>query len=239
MNKKEIVRGLLRSLGYDVSRYHHAYHPQARRNRLLEVNSIDLVLDVGANTGQYGGHLRSDGYTGRIVSFEPLADAFAELKEKAAQDPKWEAINIALGCYDGVAEINVSGNSCSSSLLGMLDAHKSSAPDSVYVGVENIDIRRLDSVFHECCEGAKNVYMKVDTQGYGMEVLKGAESSLSAVRGIQMEVSFVPLYEREPLIEEVLAFLRERGFVPMSIEPGFGDQATGQLLQADVVFYRQ
>lgn len=238
MKTKDTIRKLLRSVGYDVGRYHHAYHPQARRNRLLKHFGIDTVLDIGANTGQFAGHLREDGYSGKIVSFEPLIDAFAELERSAQTDPKWSVVNIALGDSDGSANINVAGNSCSSSLLGMLPEHKESAPESVYQRTERIEIRRLDGVYREYCGDGANVYMKVDTQGYGMEVLKGAGSSLAHIRGVQMEVSLVPLYENEPLVEEMVGYLRNRGLVPMSIEPGFGNKETGQLLQADFVFYR-
>jgi len=235
---KDIIRNIFRTFGYDISSFHHAYHPLARRRKLMEVHNIDTVLDVGANTGQYGSHLRAGGYKGKIISFEPLHDAYEALLSRANIDPAWSAFNLALGDFDGDSEINVSANSCSSSLLGMLPDHEKSAPHSIYIGKETVKINRLDTIFGECCGDSNNLYMKVDTQGYGEQVLSGARKSLERISGIQMEVSLVQLYENEALIEDIVGMLRQRGFAPMSIEPGFGDQVTGQLLQADFVFFR-
>jgi len=226
-------------LGYDIVRFHHAYHAQARRNRLLDLYGVDLILDIGANIGQYGAQLRKEGYKGNIISFEPLADAYSELLMKVELDAEWSALNCALGSIDGTAEINVSKNSCSSSLLGMLPEHQTSAPDSVYVRKENIRIKMLDTVFDQYCSSFKKIFMKVYTQGYGMDVLKGSGNSLEKICGIQIEVSLVNLYANEALIEDFIVFLRNLGFVPMSIEPGFADFETGKLLQADLIFFRQ
>ncbi|MBC7633672.1 FkbM family methyltransferase, partial [Aeromicrobium sp.] len=98
--------------GFEVRR-----HSAARRQSVLAKQEVDLVLDVGASTGGYGTSLRSFGYTGQIVSFEPLAAAFAELSATVASDPLWTARNTALGAEPGEATINIASNSASSSLL--------------------------------------------------------------------------------------------------------------------------
>lgn len=238
MSIKKFTRNILRTIGYDIGKYHYLYHPHARRMKLLDDYAVDTVLDIGANIGQYGMHLREDGYTAKIISFEPISDVFSELKRTASHDALWRPVNVALGDYDGTAEINVSGRSVSSSLHAMLPRHIDSAPETACIRTENIQINRLDTIFEKYCDNAVNIYMKVDAQGYGMEVMKGAEGSLKKIRGIQMEVSLVQLYENEVLLEEMVKYLRERGFSPMSIEPGFADKNTGQLLQADFIFYR-
>ena len=82
--------------------------PEVRRGRLMIWRQIDLVIDVGANSGQYGGALRAAGYGGRILSFEPLAEAFATLSERCLDDPLWDCHCIAVGAGAGSAVLNVS-----------------------------------------------------------------------------------------------------------------------------------
>src|SRR5690242_19513073 len=97
----------------------------------LRVHDINLVLDVGANTGQFGQNLRALGYTGHIVSFEPLSGAHRVLVKTASRDKKWSVPQkVAIGGHSGTVEIHVSANSVSSSVLAMLDAHVAAAPES-------------------------------------------------------------------------------------------------------------
>lgn len=233
------IRKLLWKLGYDLTKFRPASHPMARRKQLLESYAIDTVLDIGANTGQFARQLRDYlGYAGRILSFEPLSTAFAALKAGAEGDPAWQVFNFALGDAAEKREINVAGNSYSSSLLRMLPAHLQSAPDSRTVGKETIEIRTLDSLFGELCKAARNLYMKIDTQGYESKVLKGAENSLARIDTVQMEMSLVPLYEGELLLNEMCALLSGRGYTLVALENGFSDPASGQLLQVDGIFHR-
>src|SRR6185312_15221346 len=143
---KAIIRKAANALGYEFVRYDLA-SPRFRLARLLALHRIDVILDVGANAGQFGWDLRDIGFSGRIVSFEPLADAFAQLQQAAQGDGKWQAVNIGLGEEDGRAVINVAANSQSSSFLPMLSAHREAAPESRYVGEQSAEIRRLDNVF--------------------------------------------------------------------------------------------
>ena len=185
---KNQLRRLFWKLGFDVCKLHASTNPLTRRRVLLDAGRVDTVLDVGANRGQFGGELRTAvGYQGRIVSFEPLAGAFTQLREKAARFPGWETHNYALGDAPGQAEINVADNSHSSSILDILPAHLKSAPDSRYIGRETITIKTLDSVFSEVCANSRNIYLKIDTQGFESKVLKGAENSLPRIRTVQME----------------------------------------------------
>src|SRR5439155_10810610 len=84
---------------------------------------ITLVFDVGANVGQFGKLLRNSGYGGRIVSFEPVNSAYAQLSSAAAHDPNWTTIPAALGTSKGEATINVNRNSDMSSLLTIREDH--------------------------------------------------------------------------------------------------------------------
>lgn len=237
MSFQHEVRKLFWKLGYDLSRFTES--PTARRQRLMHHYGIDLVLDVGANIGQYASRLRSDmGYHGRVISFEPLSKAFEQLKTTASGDAHWEIHHCALGDRNGQQTINIAGNSYSSSLLEMLPAHLQSAPESAFVGQENIEVKTLDSLFPSLHRGEKNIYLKIDTQGFESQVLAGAEQSLRQIDTLQLELSLVPLYKDQLLLDQIVSFLRHKGYSLVSLEPGFADERSGQLLQADGIFHR-
>lgn len=239
MSIKHELRKLLWKVGYDISRFTPTSHPVARRKQILESYKIDTVLDIGANSGQFAQQLRGDiGYTLRILSFEPLSAAFELLKANAKADPAWEVFHFAIGDTEETREINIAENSYSSSLLNMLPSHLKSAPSSKYIGKEVIDIKTLDALFGDLCKTAKNVYMKIDTQGFESRVLKGAEKSLAHINTIQMEMSLVPLYDGGLLFNEMCSLMSTKGYTLVAIENGFSDQTSGQLLQVDGIFHR-
>jgi FkbM family methyltransferase len=121
-----------------------------RQSTLMRDRQKSLVLDIGANQGQYGTSLRDNiGYNGRIVSFEPLRDAFAILQPTAASDPLWECHNIAFGDSAGTATINISANSHSSSLLPVSARTLEIEPSAGYVGTQDVAVCRLDCVLDQ------------------------------------------------------------------------------------------
>lgn len=210
-------------------------HAAARRQKMLDKHRVDLVLDVGAADGGYGRELRSFGYAGRIESFEPLAAAHEKLRAAVADDPAWHAHRHALGRETGEARINVASNSDSSSLLPMLQAHREAAPQVGYVGQETIRVERLDDV--AAAFDATRPFLKIDTQGFEREVLAGATETVARCVGIQLELSFVPLYEGGMLADEAIGWAYERGFRVVGIEQGYA-APSGEILQVDAVFVR-
>jgi len=235
---KGIIRKAANALGYEIVRYDLA-SPRFRLARLLANHRIDVILDVGANAGQFGLDMREIGFSGRIVSFEPLAEAFGRLQQAARGDGKWQTVNIGLGDQDGQAVINVAANSQSSSFLPMLAAHSEAAPESKYVGEQSAEIRRLDGVFSSYVRPDTRVFLKIDTQGFEKKVLQGAENILGQIELVQVECSFVPLYEGAVLIEEMIAFLRGAGFDPVETMPAFHHHESAHLMQADILFARR
>lgn len=238
MTFRHKVRTLLWRAGYDVSRFRPSSHPLARRRELLRRGAFDVVLDVGANSGQFGLQLRELGFSGRIVSFEPVEAVFESLEGIARRDGKWTTVHCALGAEDGEAEISVSGNSFSSSLLEMLPAHLEAAPQSAQVRVETIKLRRLDSLVDELCLPTDRIFLKLDVQGFERQVLMGAIRTLPRVLALQLEMSISPLYAGETPFWEMHAQLQEIGFELFSIEPGFSHPVTGRLLQMDGIYIR-
>ncbi|GAA1747407.1 FkbM family methyltransferase [Aeromicrobium alkaliterrae] len=212
-------------------------HPATRRQRLLASHRVDLVLDVGAARGGYATELREFGYTGRIVSFEPLAAAHAGLAQAAAGDSTWTTRNVALGDTSGPQTINVASNSDSSSLLPMADQHRDASPDIDYVGTETIEVARLDDLAPELLGSDDRPFLKIDTQGFERAVLTGAAGTLDRLVGLQLELSFVELYEGGMLADEAIAFCYDHGFSLVGLDQGFSDPG-GAVLQADGVFLR-
>jgi FkbM family methyltransferase len=229
---RNLLERVEKAAGYELRR-----NASRHRVRLFQAKGVDLVLDVGAAVGDYGRQLRRAGYQGAIVSFEPLTEPFAALLSATTSDPQWTARNVALGAQVGKAEINVARNSDSSSLLPMLDRHLKAAPHTAYVGTETIQVSTLDTEW-TAMPPARNPFLKIDTQGFEGQVLDGAANILERLAGVQLELSFVPLYDGGLLYDEAILRMRDAAFVPMGIEPGFRDDATSQLLQADVVFFR-
>src|SRR5262245_45187471 len=120
------ANNLLRKVGFEVHRYVTSSSPKAELVASLRTFDIDLVLDVGANEGQFAFELRRSGYTGKIVSFEPLSEAHVKLLQASDGDTKWDAYSrCALGDHNGEVELNIAGNSLSSSILPMLESHRS------------------------------------------------------------------------------------------------------------------
>lgn len=238
MTWKQKLSRSLRTFGIDMIRYQPSSHPQARLLRLIETNGIGLVLDVGANGGQYAGELREGGYRGRIVSYEPLTEAYRTLTGQCAGDAAWEARQLALGAQPGSAEINIAGNSTSSSLLEMLPTHLSAAPHSKYIGTETIRVDTVDRQLPDLGTWDGEIWLKVDTQGFEGEVLKGAIASLPKIRCVQLEMSLAPLYGGSETFDSLLATMKAAGYRLVGLQPGFMDQQSGELLQADGIFRR-
>jgi len=200
---------------------------------------VDLVLDVGANKGQFASEIRDCGYMGKIVSFEPLSQAHSELLQSSASDPLWEAYpRCALGDHDGEVEINIAGNSQSSSILPMLEAHRSAAPESEYSGKEISPIKMLDTVAGPYLKDVKAPFLKIDTQGFEWQVLDGARDTLPHIKGILVELSLVHLYEGQHLWREIIGRLEAEGFTLWVLKQGFIDEISGRALQVDGIFYR-
>lgn len=236
---RRAVKRVLRSVGYDIIQYRPASSDTAKLGALLRHAGIDLVLDVGANEGQFASELLGTGYRGRIVSFEPLREAHVRLRQAAARVPNWTVHErCAIGDTHGEVQIHVAGNSVSSSIRPMLEQHAQSAPESRYVGSETVPLRRLDDIAMPYLDGAREVFLKVDTQGFEAAVLRGAPALLQRVRAVQLELSLVPLYEGQELWLHFLALMQAQGFVVWTLLPGFVDGASGRTLQADAIFVR-
>lgn len=237
MLRKGIKAGLEKA-GFDVLAINSRGNFRRRRMRLLSQHQVDVILDVGAADGGYARDMRELGYHGHFRCFEPLQVSFEKLSVWAETDHRITVYNCALSDSEGEQLIHIAGNLDSSSLREMLPAHFEAAPQTRPSGTEKVSISRLDGLFDECCSGFSRPFLKIDTQGTEMDVLKGAGDRLNQIIGLQVELSLVPLYSGQKLWIEVIDFLSQHGFSICSLEPGFSDARTGRLLQIDGVFCR-
>jgi FkbM family methyltransferase len=238
---KTVMKNVALRLGFDVQRFIPAASYAAQMKALLSWHGVDLILDVGANVGQYGTELRDRvGYTGRVVSFEPMRIAYEKLCRLAARDRCWEiAPRSAIGAQLGTVTINVAGNSASSSVLPMLESHMSAAPESRFVGIEVVPLTPLDAIAAGYFSPDTVGFLKIDTQGYESEVLDGAMQTLSRVIGVQLELSVVPLYAGQKLMPELVDRMKSLGFELWAMAPAFIEPRTARMLQLDATFFRR
>jgi FkbM family methyltransferase len=231
---KSRARSLLQRHGILVTRY--------PLQDCLQYICPTTILDVGANVGQYGLELRSLGFRGRIHSFEPFLPAFNSLQEVAAQSRPlnaWHCHHFGLGEKEGEAAMNVSSESVFNSLREPLPQSAALHSGIVANKTVSVKIRTLDSVWQELNLSEERVFLKIDTQGYELPILQGGGSALERISAIQLEVSLTPLYKDQPCIEEVVPFLRKRGFLIYGLWPtGIRVRKQNRLIEADFIFIK-
>ena len=214
--------------------------PQVLKNA-LDVSGATVVLDVGANVGQFGDMVFAAGFKGKVVSFEAIRRAHQQLAVHAEKSGhSWSvAPCAAIGSSRGQIEVNISANSVSSSILPMKHAHLEAAPQSHYVESQTVGMERLDEIAAPLVSATAKLMIKVDTQGYELEVLKGATGLLPQTVALQLELSLVALYEGAPTLVEMISYAQSQGFELFSIVPGFWDIRNGRSLQVDGFFVRK
>jgi len=208
------------------------------RAELIAAQAIEAVVDVGANEGLFAKRLRDEGFSGRILSFEPLSSAFVLLASASATDPSWECLHLALGVTSGEATLNVAGNLASSSFLAMDTGLPEADPRLAYIGKEECSVSTLDALAPDLFEPKERLYLKLDVQGFELEVLRGAEATLDRVFALDVELSQTLLYEGAPLMDEVVAYLGDRDYVLLGTEPAYIHPRTGETLQVNGLFAR-
>ena len=199
---------------------------------------VQTLLDIGANRGQYGQLMRRAGYTGDIVSLEPVSDAFAKLEAASAADARWSILRAGAGATAGTMPIHVAGNSVSSSFLPMGDRHLELAPQSAYTRVEEVPVTTVADVLTERSIDPRTTMLKADVQGYEAAVLDGAGDALGELAVLQLELGLLELYEGQPLLSEIVARLEAAGHTLWTFFPAFYDKANGRMWWADGLFVR-
>lgn len=227
--------------GYELIRS--TKHPTLESHLKILFNhlNINLVLDVGANIGQYGSMLRNKiGYKGHIVSFEPVKNVYDKLTSNTAHDPAWTAYNFALGACENILKINVTNSSDYSSFLKPNEYAREIRPsDSNIDHMEDVTVKALDDIYNDIASRtaieSPRIFLKMDTQGFDCEVIKGAISTLKGISGLQSELSILPIYENMPTYLESLRLFKTHDFEITAFYPISRDSKTLQLIEMDCI----
>ncbi len=236
---KEIIQHAVHSAGYHIGQYPPvdslAYHLKT----VLDELAIDLVLDVGAHEGEFSGFLRGLGYTGDIISFEPVGSSFTKLTRSRRRDARWRGFPIALGSDNGTLDLNIYEGSVFNSFLGP-DGDSPFDKQRV-VGTETVSVRRLDSLLDELLvdRPAARIFLKLDTQGYDLTILRCAGRWLPALRGIQTELAARRTYAGMPSLHEALLELDRLGFELTGIFPVAREVDRLRVIEFDCVMCRK
>ena len=207
---------------------------------LIRQHEIDLVLDVGANLGQFATDIRSAGYSNQIISFEPVNQCYKHLI--SITDDAWQVENFALGDKNSKKEINISNKTVYSSILDVNEFGESNFSDSIKViDKQDIQVKKLDDIIQKlvCNLGKKKIFLKLDTQGYDNRVIHGGLETLKHVQILQTEISCKGIYKDTPSLTERLEELLSIGFNIVGIFPISRDKNTMEILEFDCLFIRR
>lgn len=210
------------------------------RNLLRELR-VECVIDIGANTGQFGRALRQIGFHGRIISFEPMDHARRELEASAANDTSWEVLPLALGATSETKTLKVFSDDTFSSLHSIKKTGAQIFGDYVRVAQnQDVLVERLDAIWPRLFLERKPgvILLKTDTQGHDLEVLHGAELSLAKVVAVLTEAAIEPIYEDAPGLGDVTMYLEERGFRASGFYPLSHRPESLSMIELDAFFVR-
>lgn len=210
------------------------------RRILTPLGGLGTVIDVGAHTGQFSllaARLFPDA---RIHAVEPLPAAAAVYDRVFADAPigrgRITVHRAAAGAEPGMAALHVSRRSDCSSLLPIGGGQVAFAPGSEAAGIVMVPVEPLDRLL-PLDSLPRPILLKLDVQGGELDALRGAGRLLSLADHVYAEVSFVPLYEGQPLAPAIVAHLAGHGFGLAGVNtPSFGP--AGGCVQADLLFRR-
>lgn len=243
---KSFTKRILSHLNLEIKRIDPSYRSVKSTDtyfgflaKTLSGSKIDIVLDVGASTGNWASQLIDEGYASKIVSFEPLSNSYRVLKSRCSEFPSWECHNFAIGDVTGQTSLNISKNNESSSISKILNTHIEAFPESQIIREESIEIKTIDNFLQKRPDLKGNIFAKVDVQGFEKKVLTGASGSLDRISILQLEMGLEALYHDELLFCDWLKYLKDLQFHPLYIQNAFSHHETKKLLQVDCIFVNE
>jgi len=233
------TRKLVRRFGFDITPFPGGAKHWTQIVSLLARHEVNCVFDIGANVGQYANAIRKNGYSGRIVSFEPLSSAHAQLTARSAGDPNWDlAPRTAVGAAPGETQIHMSGESDMSSILPLDAVAHDRLASTRSTGTETVSVTTVADALAAHTSDGTAIFLKSDTQGFEAQVLAGAAGCWDRITGVQLELSIQPIYEGQPDHLPLLEQLATQGLRPHLVIPGYWSRHYGRMLEYDVVCFR-
>ena len=193
-----------------------------------------LIVDAGAYKGEIADRFLALFPRARVLCFEPIPKRAEKLAAKYESDPRVEVHNLALGSTPGTADFHVTVGNPYSSLLDPADPLRRYHGERTQVAETiQVEVARLDGLL----DRPANI-VKMDVQGFEIEILRGLGDMLQNVDAIASEVSFLPRYHGQPLFADLDRFLRKQGFGLLNFfEPMV--QPDGRLTAAETVYFRE
>lgn len=221
--------------GYSVSKGPAPCRIEAHLRELLRKLDVTVVLDVGGHVGEYADRLRRySAFAGRIVSFEPEPEAMAQARRRMGGDAGWTGVPLALGREPGRLPLNVHARSAFTSFRSMNDFGVAEYGGEVLRTTE-VEVARLDDVVGSYLSRHDRAMLKIDTQGYDLEVIAGARRTIAdAVVALQVEVPIRNIYEGAPNLVQMMEVIDELGFDLTWISP-FASRPDLRLVECDFV----
>lgn len=199
---------------------------------------IRMVVDVGANRGQFSLAAKHWRPQARIVAFEPLPGPAGIYRALFQNNPRIELHEVALAVQRGEMEMNISRRDDSSSLLPISSLQTQHFPGTERVATRKVSVAPLGD-FLSADKIGPGALLKIDVQGFELKVLESAEGVLPQFDWIYAECSFAALYEGQPLADEIVAYIEAHGFrLKGQFNPSYARKGGG-LLQADLLFEKQ
>lgn len=197
-------------------------------------NNFETIVDIGANKGQFSIVCREWAPQARIFSFEPLKSPAKIFTDLFGKDKKVNLHKVAIGPGAKCSIMHVSAHEDSSSLLPIGPKQIALYPGTQEKGVIKIDVAPLSSFLTP--EDIKfPAMLKIDVQGFEIEVLKGCDPLIDKFEYIYCECSFIELYSGQQLAYEVIDWLKQRQFNFVGIFNLSFDHS-GHAIQADFLF---
>lgn len=206
-------------------------------NRLKQLGiEFQTIIDVGANQGQFSVAISKLFPSAKIICIEADDKVIKKLK-KNINNLNFQIINSAVGNYCGYAKFNVNNDSQVSSLLELGSERIKYYPKSHVLNKKEIRINKLDNLLKKI-QINRTSLLKIDVQGYELNVLKGAKSSLKKIDWCLIEIALANLYEDEPSIEEIILFMNKLSFKFHSILNYHLSPDGKKIIEIDALFRR-
>jgi FkbM family methyltransferase len=174
--------------------------------------NITGIIHVGGNRGEEIPEYISNGID-NIVIFEPLSKSFAIIEKNVRNlNANILGYQVALGSENKIAEMYVSSNSESSSILKP-KSHLTQYTDITFNEKETVEVKKLDDYGYKLYN-----FINMDVQGYELEVLKGSTETLNYINYVYCEVNREELYENNAFIEEIDQFLSAYNFERVEVD---------------------
>jgi FkbM family methyltransferase len=224
---KKFIKKIVNLLGYEINK--------KSKNFFLE-NKINLIIDVGAHKGEFAKNVLSENYGLKIISFEPQSKIYNILLNNSKKEKNWLIHErCGIGKKNSFLMINVMSETTCSSFLKPSKKLFSIDPSAKIVKKENIKILSLNYLFSTQYKLKKNTFLKIDTQGYDKFVLEGASSILKKILFVQLEVSIDPLYVNETNYEDMIKYMKKKGFMIWKLGDVI-ENLKGKSMSFDIIF---